>query len=152
MPSDRKESASFLPQSHGEGNFGSFHLLKLGDFAIGQYFPEIREESLEIDCPTSKIEAVFCMIEAHPIGEGEIELISLEIVLRNTKYMQARRESLDLEEILRRSGSWESIPIDLLNDFYLVLLLCFFSSLSLVITSLRVPLSLGPAIELLFHL
>ena len=36
--------------------------------------------------PSTKIEAVLDVSEAHSIGESEIEFISLEFLLRNTKY------------------------------------------------------------------
>ena len=37
---------------------------------------------------SAKIEAVLEVNEAHPPAESEIEFISLELLLRNTKYVQ----------------------------------------------------------------
>ena len=41
-----------------------------------------------LKAPSTKIEAVLEVSEAHLIGENEIEFISLELLLRNTKYVQ----------------------------------------------------------------
>ena len=51
------------------------------------YFSKLRIV-FRIKLPSAKIEAVLEVSEAHSPGESEIEFISLEFLLRNTKYVQ----------------------------------------------------------------
>ena len=49
--------------------------------------------------PSSKIETVLHMIEAHFISEPEPNIISLDFFLLNAEYMQPRGVEFDLEQI-----------------------------------------------------
>ena len=98
-PSQRKESASSLPEGHREVPFGGGHLLEICGLSIGGDLPELGEPDF-IEIPPTQIEAVLKMEEAHSLREGEVQFISLELILRNAKHVQLGRESLDLEQIL----------------------------------------------------
>ena len=52
-----------------------------------QYLSKLRI-AFPIKLPSAKIEAVLEVSEAHSPGESEIEFIILELLLRNTKYVQ----------------------------------------------------------------
>ena len=88
MSSECKENSLLFPYWHWENAFRSWHFLEICTLTVRHYLSKLGiVVPIQIP-PSTKIEAVLEVSEAHSIGESEIEFIGLELLLRNTKYAQ----------------------------------------------------------------
>ena len=67
--------------------FRSWYFVEIRELSVRHYLSKLRI-AFPIKVPSTKIEAVLEVNEAHPPAESEIEFISLELLLRNTKYVK----------------------------------------------------------------
>ena len=66
-PTYREEHASLLPESHCEASISGRHPLKLCCFSIRQYLTKDGGVVHEIKHPSSEVETVLHMVEAHSL-------------------------------------------------------------------------------------
>ena len=135
------ESAFLLPQNHCKIGFRSGHVLEFCDFSIKRFCSKLRKNFV-LKIPSTDIEAVLYMSEAHSIGKREVNCISLEFFLWDAHCVQLRCVSLHLEQILRRCHpimSFEEYSFIILHFFFYLLLCVFllFFSFHLCLGALR---------------